>query len=111
MNRNVCRHWNGRENDTCGAGVDWREVFENAARCIGNSELKCDKYSTFTDEEWKEIQRKEKETTEEFAKMMKTKLSSCCCAPIDESRVIRTGRHKGHGGRYCSKCKKCLYFV
>ena len=37
--------------------------------------------------------------------------SPCCEAPIDKSRVIAEGRHKGHGARFCSKCKKVVYMV
>jgi hypothetical protein len=41
----------------------------------------------------------------------KVKLSSCCNAPYDESHVIKEGRHKGHGIRYCSKCGRPLFMV
>lgn len=37
--------------------------------------------------------------------------SSCCGAPIDTSHVIPSGRHMGHGPRYCSKCGRCLFMV
>jgi len=30
--------------------------------------------------------------------------SPCCDAPLDQSRVVPTGRYKGHGPRLCSKC-------
>jgi hypothetical protein len=42
---------------------------------------------------------------------MKRNVSSCCEAPIDESQVITEGQFKGHGPRYCSKCKRCVYMV
>lgn len=35
----------------------------------------------------------------------------CCNAPIDTSHVIREGRNKNHGPRFCSKCKKLLFMV
>jgi len=35
-------------------------------------------------------------------------ISPCCKAPIDESKVIPRGKYKGHGPRYCSKCRKCV---
>jgi hypothetical protein len=38
-------------------------------------------------------------------------VSACCEAPIDESRVITSGRHKGHGPRICSRCWKIVFMV
>ena len=38
-------------------------------------------------------------------------LSDCCEAAIDASRVIVSGRHKGHGPRFCSSCGRCLFMV
>ena len=38
-------------------------------------------------------------------------LSDCCEAAIDERAVITAGRNKGHGPRFCSACKRCLYMV
>lgn len=38
-------------------------------------------------------------------------VSKCCEAPIDDSRVIKAGRHKGHGIRYCSKCGRVQFVV
>lgn len=47
----------------------------------------------------------------EINKIFGEKLSSCCNAAIDKSHVITSGRHKGHGPRYCSKCGRCLFMV
>lgn len=59
--------------------------------------------------------KKQRDSKEEKEKMLDTisnkNSSACCNAPIDYSRVIKTGRHKGHGGRYCSKCGKCVFWV
>jgi hypothetical protein len=41
--------------------------------------------------------------------LMARGLSGCCEAPLDESRVIATGRYKGHGPRCCSKCGKVVF--
>ena len=38
-------------------------------------------------------------------------LSGCCEAALDESQVIKEGRHKGHGTRFCSKCRKVAFMV
>ena len=37
--------------------------------------------------------------------------SPCCSVPIDESAVITDGKYKGHGPRYCSKCRAVLFLV
>lgn len=37
--------------------------------------------------------------------------SACCGAEIDDSHVIQSGRYKGHGARFCSKCGKVAYIV
>ena len=40
-----------------------------------------------------------------------TKLTYCCRAKIDESQVVKSGRNKNHGPRYCSRCRKFLFIV
>ena len=52
----------------------------------------------------------EEEVKQHIEKMMKD-ISPCCDAPLDKSRVITSGRYKGHGPRFCSKCKNVVYFV
>lgn len=39
------------------------------------------------------------------------KISTCCRAPYDMSRVIQSGPHKGHGHYLCSICKKSQFQV
>lgn len=48
---------------------------------------------------------------EEAADRIGAGLSPCCGAPIDTSRVIKTGRHKNHGPRFCSECRRCCFMV
>jgi hypothetical protein len=48
---------------------------------------------------------------DEFMECLKKGISTCRKAPIDESHVIKTGRHKNHGPRFCSKCKRCVFMV
>jgi hypothetical protein len=67
----------------------------------------CKKYEALTE---KEIQA-ELDDHERTMRLMMEGLSSCCEAPIDESQVIAEGQHKGHGPRFCSKCKKLAYMV
>lgn len=33
-------------------------------------------------------------------------VSPCCEAPLDLSHVIKSGRYKGHGKRFCSQCRR-----
>jgi hypothetical protein len=58
--------------------------------------------------------QEEKQEEADFEKrweLIKSGKSPCCSAPIDESRVIKSGRHKGHGGRFCSQCGKVVFWV
>lgn len=113
MNRKSCRYWNGSVEAECGAGIDWFKTHKNALVCIDSDRKtgSCEHYEPFTEEE---IEAKEKainEHIEKFKNMLKTNKSHCCNADIDESRVIKDGAHKGHGSRYCSKCKEHLFMV
>ncbi len=38
-------------------------------------------------------------------------VSPCCQAEINDSAVIKNGRHKGHGRRYCRACGNEVYRV
>lgn len=38
-------------------------------------------------------------------------LSACCEAPLDTSKVIKSGEHKGHGPRMCSKCGEVALYI
>lgn len=110
MNKNICRHYKGIMNKECKAGLNWKKSFDNARNCIGK-ENGCNIYERFTCKELQEQQKELDIYVEKFKKQTKTGLSMCCEAPIDTSHVIQSGRHKGHGARYCSKCKKCLFMV
>lgn len=37
--------------------------------------------------------------------------SNCCGAAIDTQHTIKSGKHKGHGPRFCGKCGKLLFMV
>lgn len=99
-----CRHFNGLLNEACEAGV----VYENndVAKCWGEK-AGCDSYSAFTSEELEQ----QKAERERHRDLFRSGLTSCCEAPFDESKVIRAGRFKGHGPRYCSKCGKLAFMV
>lgn len=73
----------------------------------GDSIHTCDKYQPLSEQE---IQA-EIDAWEETTRCLQEGISNCCKAPIDESRAIKEGPHKGHGPRYCSKCRKLAYIV
>jgi hypothetical protein len=128
-----CRHFNGQLSQglsdtkiTCKAGVVFYDLCKVKELGLTGSALRhpcggrkagsknegeivqeCTKYSPLTEEE---IQA-EIEEWEHSKKCFEQGISSCCEAPIDESRVIREGHHEGHGPRYCSKCKRLVYMV
>lgn len=110
----------------CSAGVSYHEVAKVAelghvgcglrtpcggskvgSKTNGHKVQPCDKYAQPTE---KEIQ-KEIDEWEHTKDCLSRKVSSCCEAEIDESHVIKSGPCKGHGKRFCSKCKKLVYMV
>ena len=125
--RGGCRHATSiRDNETCKAGMVYDEIMKRKelgdVGCMvrlpcsgkpvgsitrGHTVQPCNKYDPLTEEE---IEQEEREI-QEIIKNIASGVSSCCKAPIDESRVIPDGQHKGHGPRYCSKCKKLVYMV
>jgi len=102
-----CRHFNGLRNDNCEAGIKYN--FSNFMRltCWGEDEGSCEMYSPFSAEE---LAQQEVEF-ERHMDLLRQGLSGCCEAPIDTSQVIAAGRHKNHGPRFCSKCKKVMFIV
>ena len=42
--------------------------------------------------------------TDRFVALIEQGLSPCCEAELDESRVIKSGRYKGHGQKVCTLC-------
>ena len=114
----------GDPGDKCKADVEYRVLMKidecGTAGCMlrlpcggstgetrGIKVTLCDKYLPVTEDmiqaevdEWEEVER-----------CLFVGISSCCKAPIDESQVIRTGQHKNHGPRFCSKCKKMVFRV
>ena len=67
----------------------------------------CDKYEPLTEEMIAEHEKDVQRTID----CLRADVSSCCEAPIDKSQVIKDGKHKNHGPRFCSKCKKMVYMV
>jgi hypothetical protein len=88
-------------------------VFERAYRVISQDEMNTIKSGNNDDSNQKPLEKDPQvesgNGTEKTSD--KVKLSSCCNAPYDESHVIKEGRHKGHGIRYCSKCGRPLFMV
>lgn len=124
----TCNHFNGLANPMCDAGVAYATVaVEHEPRerrdsigsvhkasksypCMDKYNLTgatCDKQQMPTAEQ---IAATKAEDARRYD-LMKRGLSGCCEAKIDESQVIREGRYKGHGPRFCSKCGKCVFIV
>lgn len=106
-NKKRCRHYNGYFKKSCEAGVEYDAVKQDKLYpCMGETET-CSSLSFLTDEE---IATEEAEIDQAFD-LIKQGLSPCCKAPLDESEVITEGKYKGHGKRYCSKCRQFVYGV
>jgi hypothetical protein len=107
--RATCRHFTGTQNDRCEAGISYKEARSAPPKlpCLADEGETCEKYSAWTQEELDEQEADLKRRMDRMA----AGLSGCCEAPLDVSRVIPSGRHKGHGPRYCSKCKKLAFMV
>lgn len=114
-----CKHYNGAGRyPACAAGIDYKEVRQAnpghgngiSLPCTPNMNemgIACPKAEFYAPEE---IEQRERESDAAIEKMMNG-ISPCCDAPIDERCVIPSGRHKGHGPRFCSACKKWMYSV
>ncbi len=115
--KHTCVHFTGIQHDTCEAGIAYRDV--NGGRkhlavlpCLPNmphlareESVPCEKCRFPTEEE---IAADDFEVTK-VLDCIEAGVSPCCGAPLDEARVIRSGRHKGHGPRYCTKCKQLAF--
>jgi hypothetical protein len=97
-----CRHFTGIQNNICEGGLEYPTT---DLPCWG--EHQCGKYSPLTAEELAEKEAQLKRHME----LMRQGLSGCCEAPFDTSHVLTSGRFKGHGPRYCSKCKALCFVV
>lgn len=110
----TCFHFTGIQNKVCPNGVKYEDVFSKGPGlrvlpCIyGNREgTPCQHYREPTPEE---IQAS-KEQFQLAMQRIRDGVSPCCGAALDESQVIRSGYHEGHGPRFCSDCKKLAYEV
>jgi len=110
-----CIHFTGIHNDACKAGVKYRAVRVDEPRrgwpCLtlaGQVQVgRCDLYRDPTPEEI----AADKARLDRVLDCMRRRVSTCCEAPYDTSQVIQSGRHKGHGPRFCSKCGKVAVLV
>lgn len=66
--------------------------------------------SEMTPEQKADNERAKAETKAMLAKI-ESGVSPCCDAPLDLSRVIQSGPRKGHGKRFCSKCRRWVFTV
>jgi hypothetical protein len=111
----VCRHGTALSRGRCEVGVCYKDVrsdddiFQGLQRypCFGIGADTCTRYEPRTPEEIAESEAQAKRRTD----LINRGLSFCCEAPIDESHVVKEGRHAGHGPRYCSKCRDLVFLV
>jgi hypothetical protein len=106
-----CRHFRGIQHATCQAGVNYIDLHRQHAPdyvspCFGDGSC-CPQYSPNTPEEMAE----QDAAYDQAVARIKQGLSPCCGAEIDDSNVAESGRRKGHGPRYCSRCKKVAFIV
>lgn len=113
---NWCKHYTGAgRHDECKAGICYKDVrvvnpgHGNGVSypCTPNmneSGAKCSSLEFYTPEE---IAQQERETGE-YVELILSGISPCCKAEIDKSHLIPSGRYKGHGKAYCSKCRRCI---
>lgn len=100
-----CRHFNGMQNGRCESKVEYPSDVDV---CFGmGGEIDCGGYNPLNTEELAAKEAK----TQRHMDLMRRGLSSCCESPFDTRHVTTSGQFKGHGPRYCSKCKKLLFMV
>jgi hypothetical protein len=116
----TCQHFTGRdfngESDKCAKGICYGTVVGAAPysiSCIRNEHWiegdrpACSSYEARTEAQ---VDAEEARQARAF-ELLGRGLSECCEAPIDESQVISTPPHIGHGPRFCSKCKRVAFWV
>lgn len=104
-----CKHYNGAVHKSCSeqlAGAGDGGIMSRLP-CFGKQTGHCEKCEPYTEAEI----AKEIADSERAMRCIQEGLSSCCEAPLDTRNVITEGRYKGHGPRYCSKCKQIVFMV
>lgn len=90
----------------CKAGVSFSGLDQSALSVCQGAAF-CEKYLPYTEEELRELY----EEHERHIAMIIKGISPCCGEPLDTRQVIKSGRHKGHGPRFCPKCGKLAFMV
>ena len=106
----MCKHYAAMsDNERCKIGIRYHfpPLKPLAYPCFGKNVEMCDKQENYSSEEIE----KENKGIAMMLSMVDSGISPCCEAPLDESQVIRGGRHDGHGPRFCTKCKKWVFSV
>lgn len=127
MNRvGQCVHFTGIQNKACKAGIAYEDarvthdpipvagpvtglpgVARMSLPCLPPNAAKvvCPSYLEPTPEEIAADRAK----IDAFVASLGANVSPCCKAAIDDSHVVKAGRYKGSGPRYCASCKKLLF--
>lgn len=114
-----CVHFTGVQNETCEAGVRYRDVAGGRSHlavlpCLPPMPHKAHETPATCASKRLPTEAEIAASEAEFEQAMerlRRGVSSCCEAEIDESQVITSGRHKGHGPRYCTACRKLVFMV
>lgn len=104
MNKECCRNFTGIMKRKCAVDIPYQSPLQRI--CLGQPG-ECEKFGNYTPEE---IAKEEASVTHSI-ECLKKGLSTCCEAELDLTRVIKDGRHKGHGPRFCSKCHQLAFMV
>jgi hypothetical protein len=114
--RATCQHFTGIQSKCCKAGIPYSSVRGSAPyslSCLRDDHWHaggrppCAEYIAQTREQVDAEDAEFKRRIELHAKG----LSGCCEAALNTRQVITSGRHKGHGPRFCSKCGAIAFLV
>jgi hypothetical protein len=98
-----CRYFTGIQNKTCEIGIEYPV---SDLPCLGDHQT-CDKHEPFSAEEL----AAKKVAMDRHMDLMRRGLSGCCEAEFNTNQVLTSGKYKGHGPRFCSKCGKLAFMV
>lgn len=125
MRADTCVHFMGIQHAACAAGVLYASVTldhdpiayrgENGREYTSRRSLPClppnagGATCAARREPTAEEIAEDKASVERVFACLSLGVSPCCEAPLDESHVATSGRHKGTGPRLCSKCKAFVF--
>lgn len=131
MTAGDCKHYTGALNERCDAGVRYADLVAPGtygfalilpclpslragqraalARAPALPVVTCGKFTALTAEEVKAHEAEAKAHVRRLFAAVEAGVSPCCGAALDESQVITTGSHAGHGPRFCPACRRVVF--